>query len=175
MVLSDELAATDDASRIIKTELRAQVSKAANEAFLAMLTPTSGTAGSDALATIDAALAALGECQHVVIAAGHSFVRAVANASEGRIGLTGGTVFPGCEIIATSAAGSDLFAIAADRVALREEPLVMSPATEAAIQMVDNPQTGEQSLTSLWQNGLRAVIVLREFAASGGCIKIDVS
>lgn len=172
VVLSDELSRTDTAQRVISAELRAEVSKAVNSAFLGMLTPTSATAGTDALATIDAALAALGDCTHVVMAAPSAFVREVANASQGRVGLTGGTLFPGVQIIATAAAGSDLFAIPADRVALREEPLIMSPASDAAVQMVDNPLTGEQSLVSLWQNGLRAVLVLREFAAVGNCVKI---
>ena len=175
VALTTELARLPEAQRMIQAQLRTQVSHAANVAFLAALTATSATAGTTAPATVSAALDALEDTAYAVIAAPGGFVRRLAVESDGRVGITGGMLFPGCQIVATSAAGTNLYAVAADRIVLHAEPLQMIPASEATLQLSDAPSGGAQELVSLWQNNLRAVLVEREFQAYGKTVKIDLS
>lgn len=175
LAMTAELVRTPAAERVIGSELRTKVSEATNTAFLGLLTATSVTAGTTPTATVQAALDALDDCAQAVIAAPGSFVRKLAAESNGRIGITGGELFPGCMVVATAAAGTDLYAIAADRIALREEPLKMLPATDASVQLDDAPSGGAQSLVSLWQSNLIGLLIERYFSAYGECIKVDLS
>jgi len=175
VAMTNELARLPEAQRIIQQELRTQVSTITNAAFLGVLTATTATKGATPTATVQAALDALEDCTQAVIAAPYGFVRQLAAESNGRIGLTGGTIFPGCQIIATTATVGSLYAIAADRIVLHHEPLRMVPATNASVQLDDAPTGGAPSLISLWQNGMRAVLVEREFQACGKCIEVALS
>lgn len=165
VAMSKELLRLPEANQIITDELAAVVADKVNSEFLGALTATSVTAPTSGSATdcVQAALDAVDDSDQVVLAAPRAFVRKLAAESDGRIGLIGGELFPGCRVIATTAAGNNLYAIPADRAFVYERPVVLSPASEASVELDDAPTGGATSLVSLWQENLVGLLCERSF------------
>lgn len=162
----------NEAYRLLSDELTRQVSRASNTAFLGALTKTTATKGTTVADSLAAGLAAIGDCANIVVAASYADTRALALASDGRMGIAGGAFVPGVQIVPCGV--TDLTLIAADRIALDMGDLQVLPATEATVQLSDSPVTDATATEiSLWQNGLKAVAVARRFGVKGACVEVS--
>lgn len=184
IVMSDELAKTAQAYRIVQRELGNAVIAGTNEAFLGGLDTTTATAGSTALKSLQAGLDALGDCRQVVVAASYAQTRELALQADGRMGLSGGELLPGVMIIAADV--SAMYVVAADRCMMEPSTLEVMPSTQASVIMSDSPQAdidaANPSATppvlnpepvSLFQNNLVGVRALRSLAFVGSCVKVS--
>lgn len=174
VAMSNELVGRggNEAYRLLNDELTKQIARASNTAFLSALTKTTATKGATAADNLAVGLAAIGDCTNVVVAASYADTRALALASDGRMGIAGGEYVPGVQIVPCGV--TDLTLIAADRIALDMGDLQVLPGTEATVQLSDSPVTDATATEiSLWQNGLKALLVARRFGVKGACVEVS--
>lgn len=174
VAMSNELVGRggNEAYRLLSDELTKQVARASNAAFLSALTKTAVTKGTTVADNLAAGLAAIGDCTSIVVAASFADTRALALASDGRMGVAGGLFVPGVQIVPCGV--TNLTLVAADRIALDMGDLLVLPATEASVQLEDSPVSDASATEiSLWQNGLKALLVARRFGVKGSAVEVS--
>ncbi len=174
VAMSNELVGRggNEAYRLLSDELTKQVARASNGAFLSALTKTTATKGATVADSLAAGLDAIGATTSIVVGASHADTRALALASNGRMGVSGGAFLPGVQVVPCGV--TDLTLIAADRIALDMGDLTVLPATEASVQLSDSPVTDASATEiSLWQNGLKALLVARRFGVKGSAVEVS--
>lgn len=173
IITSKELAQSENgaATSLIANELRTRVTAASNIALLSMLTSTSATAGTDAIANLKAGLAAADDSRAYVVGATPADTRALALNAEGRMGIFGGEYVPGVHVVAVDDI-AHMTVIPVDSLAVVDYGAAVEMAGEADVQMSDSP-SGAAASVSLWQTNSVGVLVHRLFAARGTCITVQ--
>jgi Phage capsid family len=198
VVVTEELArATSPAAfSLLGDELRKGVALATDVEFIRrILADGDVDTISSTGATLDAVVADLstglvlvnvGSNSRVYIIAPPKIVRAWAllRGTSGapafpELGILGGSI-SGATVVASNALTDKILIVDAQQVAVDAGPVFLDQASQTSLQLDDDPSDGEQKLTSLWQNDLRALRAERWWASQllrsdGAAVITDVS
>jgi hypothetical protein len=75
----------------------------------------------------------------------------------------GGGMIQGIRVVVSDAATTDAILVDASQVAVADDPITLTEATHATVQLSDNPTAGAHSQVSLWQNNLTGLKAERMF------------
>jgi len=132
-------------------------------------TPVAAATSGNALTDLEALLAALPAGAGIVVAASWATVRRLALSPARGPSFTafGGEFVAGVSVVATDdmPPGTAMVGVEASRCALFDGGLRLAPARHATVEISDAPGTPNAStvMTSLWQQGLRALLAERIF------------
>ena len=174
VVLSKELATMsgDAGLRLFENELALAVNGATNAAVLSELIDTDTEilmSVGDPVADLQTALGRAATSTGYVVAANPGIAAALAlsTANKGGMGIGGGTLVDGIEVVAVTGEAY-MTIIPAGRVTMADYGLEIRSAGHATVEMADSPTNNSAtptgaSMVSLWQTNSLAILAVRMF------------
>lgn len=195
VVVSEELARSASASAfsLLGNELRRGIATATDtDFFRAIIENNDVDTVASSGATLDAVIAdlstalvliSIGANSRIYICAPPKVVRAWAllRGTSGapafpELGILGGTI-AGASVVPSDALSDTVVIVDAAQVAADSGPVLLDASSQTSLQLDDDPSSGEQSMTSLWQSNLRALRAERWWASellrSSGAVVIS--
>jgi hypothetical protein len=164
---------------LIESEMRRAVAVKSDEAFLDILTQTTGVASvpssgmgaaqfaADLADALDAISYGADARLYLVLPPATAKVVAFLRDANGTLypGMTvsGGTI-AGIKVVVSNAA-TDAVLFDASQIAANSDTITIDASTQASLQLNDNPSSGPQGLVFLWQNNMQAMRATRYFGA----------
>jgi|SRR5690625_2911331 len=150
------------AEKMLRAELESAVIAASNTAAFSAINTTPATAAGDPVGDLEAGLAAAADSDGYVVAASPADTRALALASEGRMGVRGGDYLEGVTVVPVAGV-TDMIIIPASRVVMKDDELLLRSSDNATVEMSASPGGQPTELVSMFQTNSRAILLERRF------------